>query len=91
MDTTKISVTIDHMVRNEQKIKAYASVTLADAFKIHGIRVLDGNDGLYVTMPQRSYEKDGEVRYVDVFHPVTREVRNVLTEAVLAAYKRALE
>lgn len=91
MDTTKLTVTIDHMVRSEQKIKAYASVTLEDAFKIHGIRVIDGKDGLYVTMPQRSYEKDGDIRYADVFHPVTREARNVLTDTVLAAYKRALE
>ena len=41
-------------------------------------------------MPQSSYEKDGQKRYSDLFHPITAEAREELNEAVLDAYEQKL-
>ena len=87
-DLPTVSVRIDRMVdRADSKVRAYASANIGRAFAIHGIRVVDSQKGLFVQMPQRSYQKDGTTKYEDVFHPITAEARTELNSAVLSAYK----
>jgi stage V sporulation protein G len=66
-------------------LKAFASITLDGAFAVHGIRVVDGKNGLFVSMPNRQV-KDGE--YKDIAHPVTKEFKDELTNAVLAEFNK---
>ena len=87
-DLPTVSVRIDRMVdRADSKVRAYASANIGRAFAIHGIRVVDSQKGLFVQMPQRSYQKDGATKYEDIFHPITAEARTELNSAVLSAYK----
>ena len=87
-DLPTVSVRIDRMVdRADSKVRAYASANIGRAFAIHGIRVVDSQKGLFVQMPQRSFQKDGTTKYEDVFHPITAEARTELNSAVLSAYK----
>ena len=87
-DLPTVSVRIDRMVdRADSKVRAYASANIGRAFAIHGIRVVDSQKGLFVQMPQRSFQKDGATKYEDVFHPITAEARTELNSAVLSAYK----
>lgn len=54
--------------------RAFASANIAGAYAIHGIRVVDSQKGLFVSMPQNSYTtENGETRYSDVFHPITAQ------------------
>ncbi|MDR1210150.1 MAG: SpoVG family protein [Clostridiales bacterium] len=69
-------------------VAAFASVAIEGAFGVHGISVVNGKNGLFVSMPQ-SKDKNGE--YHDVFHPVTSEGRKALNEAVLSEYAAARE
>lgn len=90
-DYPTVSVRIDRMIdREDAKIKAFASANIGNAFAIHGIRVLDSKNGLFVQMPQSSYQKDGKTVYEDIFHPITADARNELCSAVLAAYDQRL-
>ena len=90
-DYPTVSVRIDRMVdREDSKVKAYASANIGGAFAIHGIRVVDSQKGLFVQMPQRSYEKDGATKYEDIFHPITADARTALNGAVLSAYEQRL-
>lgn len=66
-------------------VKAYASVTLDGEFVIRGLKVLEGENGLWVGMPGRK-DRNGEFR--DTFHPITREAREKLISAVLEEYDR---
>ena len=87
----KIKAKIDRMVDNEgSKVKAIASANIGDAFAIHGIRVIDSQKGLFVQMPQNSYQKNGKTEYSDIFHPITADARNELNNAVLSAYEQRL-
>ena len=63
-------------------IVAFADVTLNDSAVIHGIKVLQGESGLFVSMPQRLVKDE----FKDVCHPITREFYDVLYGAVLDAY-----
>ncbi|GHV08322.1 hypothetical protein FACS1894217_10580 [Clostridia bacterium] len=79
-------------INNEQSnTKAFASVSFKvdgeDLVAIHGIRVVDGSKGLFVTMPQ-SKDKDGE--YHDIAFPLNGELRKELNKAVLNEYGKAV-
>lgn len=74
-------------INTEGRMKAIVSITLDDEFVIHDVRVVDGNNGLFVAMPSRK-TPEGEFR--DIAHPINSETRERLQEAVLAAYERQI-
>ena len=67
----------------KDNVLAYAAVDLNGAFVIHGLRVVQGRNGPFVSMPQRMVK--GE--YKDVCFPCTREFRQIFVDAVLDAYE----
>ncbi|ANU24726.1 septation regulator SpoVG [Planococcus donghaensis] len=73
-------------VQTDGRMRAIASITLDDEFVIHDIRVIDGNDGLFVAMPSKR-TPDGEFR--DIAHPINSSARMKLQEAVLTAYEQS--
>lgn len=75
-------------VDTDGRMRAIASITLNDQFVIHDIRVIEGNDGLFVAMPSKR-TPDGEFR--DVAHPINSDARSKVQEAILAAYHEAGE
>lgn len=74
-------------VNLEGKMKAIVSITIDDAFVIHDVKVVDGQNGLFVAMPSRK-TPEGEFR--DIAHPITSSAREVIQSAVLQAYEEAL-
>ena len=67
-NTPNISARIDRLVDYENsKVKAIASVNIGGAFAIHGLRVIDSQKGLFVQMPQNSFQKDGKTEYSDIY------------------------
>lgn len=87
-----IKVRIDRMVGcGDSKIKAIASANIGGEFAIHGIKIIDSEKGLFVQMPQTSYEKDGKKKYNDIFHPITADSRSELNTQILEAYKQQLQ
>jgi stage V sporulation protein G len=83
----KITKIID---KPDSSIKAFASVTLDGYFAVHGVKVCDGENGLFISMPSTSYTSNGETKYRDTFHPITKGAREALTQAVLDKYDEAL-
>jgi len=65
------------------KLKAYVTVTFDDTFVVHNIKVIEGNNGVFLAMPSRK-TKTGE--YKDVAHPITPEFRAKLQEQILEKY-----
>ncbi|MDQ0430869.1 stage V sporulation protein G [Planomicrobium stackebrandtii] len=73
-------------VQTDGRMRAIASITLDNEFVIHDIRVIDGNEGLFVAMPSKR-TPDGEFR--DIAHPINSSARTKLQEAVLTAYEQS--
>lgn len=69
---------------DENKVLAYAKVTLNDCFVVHNIRILNVNDKTFIAMP--SIRKDDG--FHDICHPITTEFRNKLTQKILGEYKK---
>lgn len=70
------------------KTLAYVSVNIGDIFAVNGIRVMDGEKGIFAAMPSA---KDRNGEYRDVCFPVTKELRQEINRVVLEAYEQALE
>ena len=70
---------------NEEKLKAYATVTFDDCFVVRDLKVIHGNSGLFVAMPSKK-RKDGTFK--DIAHPLNNEFRSKIEKAVLDAYEK---
>ncbi|EAF8279727.1 septation protein SpoVG [Listeria monocytogenes] len=75
-------------VETDGRMKAISSITIDGEFVIHDIRVIDGNEGLFVAMPSKR-TPDGEFR--DIAHPINSDTRAKIQEVVLAEYERVGE
>ena len=88
----RINAKIDNLVDNDTNLRAFASVTVGGAVAIQGLRVMDSKKGLFVSMPSYSYEDhNGETKYADYAHPISKEARDAINTKVLDAYEQALE
>ena len=67
-------------------MKGIASVLLDDSFAIHDIRIIEGDNGLFIAMPSRKTSTGG---YRDIAHPINPEVRSMFEDAILEAYENA--
>lgn len=68
----------------DRNFKASVSVTFGDKFVVHDFRIVEGQAGLFVSMPARRMSS-GEFR--DIAHPITAEFRETVQGAVLQAYE----
>ncbi len=84
MNITDIRV---RLVNNNEKLKAVASITIDDELVVHDIKVINGKDGYFLSMPSRK-SNDGEFK--DIVHPIKTEVRESLKAKILAEYEKAL-
>lgn len=75
------------LVNNEERLKAYATITIDNVFLIRDLRVINGNAGLFVAMPSRKM-KDGTFK--DIAHPINTETRELIEKKVLSEYEREL-
>ena len=70
--------------RNEEKLKAFATVTFDNSFVVRNLKVIYGQQGLFVAMPSR---KMADGSHKDIAHPINNETRKMIEEKVLSAYK----
>ena len=70
------------------KVRAIADVTLDGAFAIHGLKLIESDKGMFVSMPYSQWkDKDGNLKNTDIVHPITADARSELYHAVHDAYK----
>ena len=84
MEITDIRV---KRVVSEGKMKAIASVTFDNAFVVHDIKIIEGQEKLFTAMPSR---KTPENEFKDIAHPINSEMRDRLEQAIIAKYNETL-
>lgn len=83
MDITEVKV----FLQDKGKLRAYANITIDDCFAVRGLKVIDGDNGFYVAMP--NYRK-GSGKFQDVAYPINRETHVMIENLVLNAFEDAL-
>jgi len=72
--------------KDDSKLKAVASMTIDECFVVHDIKVVQGTESLFVSMPSRK-TPDGEFK--DIVHPINTPTRDMISAAILKAYEEA--
>lgn len=70
----------------EERLKAYVSIVLDDCFLVSDLKVIQGPNGVFVSMPSKR-KKNGEFK--DIAHPLNRETRERMERRILSEYERA--
>lgn len=73
---------------NEDRLKAYVTITIDNCFVVRDLKVILGNEGLFVAMPSKK-RKDGQFR--DIAHPLNQETRELIEKMVFDAYKKEVQ
>lgn len=73
---------------NEDRLRAYVTITLDNMFVVRDLKIINGNTGLFVAMPSKK-RKDGQFR--DIAHPLNQEFREEIEKAVFDAYEKEIK
>ena len=85
MEINEITAKVFPM-KGDGSTKAFASVAINDAIVINGVRVVDGANGLFVSMPQ---SKDKEGNFRDIVFAKDGELKAAIAGVVLGEYEKA--
>ncbi len=83
MDITQIRV----FPVDEEKLKAFVSIILDECFVVSDIKIIQGNTGLFVSMPSKK-RKNGTFR--DIAHPLNNETRQRFEREIIARYREVV-
>jgi stage V sporulation protein G len=67
----------------EEKLKAFVSVVFDNCFIVSDIKIINGNDGLFLSMPSKK-AKNGKFR--DIAHPLNSETRDWMSKEIIDQY-----
>lgn len=84
MKITEVRISL----RDDDKLKAFVSITLDNCFVVRGLKIIKGNRGMFVAMPSRK-RPDGT--FQDLAHPINNETRSWMEEEILTAYRQEVE
>lgn len=80
------SVTVRKIEKEGSRMKGIASVLLDDAFAVHDIRIIEGDNGLFIAMPSRKTSTGG---YRDIAHPINPEIRKQFEDSIIEEFNKA--
>ncbi len=80
------SVNVRKVEKEDSRMKGIASVLIDDCFAVHDIRIIEGDNGLFIAMPSCKTATGG---YRDIAHPINQEVRTLFEQEILKAYNEA--
>ena len=75
-------------LRNEDKLKAFATVTFDDCFVVRNMKIISASEGLILCMPSRRLA-DGT--YKDIAHPINMDFRKTLEQQVFACCEKEVK
>ena len=84
MEITDVKI---RKIMSDGRLRAVVSVTIDDLFAVHDIKVVQGDERLFVAMPSR---KDENGVFRDIVHPISASARKLFEETILEAYERQL-
>ena len=68
----------------EEKLRAFVSIVLDRCFMVNDIKVIQGRDGLFISMPSRR-KKNGDFK--DIAHPLNNDTRRMIEDRILTEYE----
>lgn len=85
MDITEIKV---RRLMTEGKLRGIISITVDGVLAVHDIKVVQGEERLFVAMPSR---RDDSGMFRDIVHPITSDARESIEQQILSAYRMEVD
>lgn len=80
------SVTVHKIDKENSRMKGIANILIDDCFAVHDIRIIDGDNGLFIAMPSKPTATGG---HRDVAHPIDKATRKMFEDVILEEYNKA--
>ena len=77
------NIVINKIKSSDLRFKGMATIVINDSLAIHDIRIIEGDNGLFIAMPNK---KTTTGEYKDVVHPIKQETRDLFTKAIVEEY-----
>ena len=84
MEITDIRI---RQIASDARMKAVVSVTFDNSFVVHDIKIIEGEEKLFIAMPSR---KTPDNEFKDIAHPINPEMRQLLSDMILEKYQSML-
>ncbi len=84
MEITEVKI---YLVKDSGRLKAYATFVIDNSFIVRDVKIIEGDKGLFVSMPSRR-KQDGSFR--DIVHPLNSDTRSIIEEKIIDEYKKQL-
>lgn len=72
-------------IKTNNRIVALATIVIDNCFVVNEIKVLEGENGLFIGMPSRKTQ-NGEYR--DIAYPINKETRQLIQNAIIEKYNK---
>ncbi|HHT98562.1 MAG TPA: septation regulator SpoVG [Acholeplasma sp.] len=72
-------------VESDSRLRGVATITFDDSFVVHDIRIIEGENGLFVAMPSKKTASGG---FRDIAHPIHGDMRKMIEDAIVEAYNQ---
>ena len=79
------SVTVRKFEKEGNRMKGIATIVIDNAIAIHDIRIIEGDNGLFIAMPSK---KTAAGDYRDIAHPINSDVRTSFQKTILEEYEK---
>lgn len=83
LNITDIRIT---KIEGDEKLRAFAAIIIDDCFLVGDLRVVEGEEGYFVSMPSKR-KRDGSFK--DIAYPLNNEARELIEKQVLLAYENS--
>ena len=89
MEITEVKI---NLMPGQDPLKAFASITIADCFVVHDLRIIKTQGKIFVAMPSKKI-RDGNRgdSYKDIAHPIKQETRSLIEKTVLEKYEEVVK
>ena len=82
---TITSVSVKKIEKESSQVKGFVTIVFDDMYAVHGIKIIEGENGLWVAMPSR---KTPTGEYTDIAHPINAEARKMIEDAIFEEYNK---
>lgn len=73
---------------HDGRLRAVVSITIDNSIAIHDIKLVQGDERMFVAMPSR---RDESGTFRDIIHPISSNVREEIEEKILDAYQTYIQ
>lgn len=78
------NVSIKRLEKEESRCKGYATIILDDCLAIHDIKIIEGNNRLFVAMPSKKQED----KFYDYVHPIVSTLRQEIEDSIIKEFNK---